>query len=371
MWHFINDKIRGVPWGILINVYALIGVGLYNLFSASSADIGQTKFHDQLIWVTVGTLVLIIGASINLRFIERYTIVGYVLLCGLLIAVDLLGVTTKGAQRWLPIGPIRLQPSELAKFIIILIVARSFTLTRAIGPFNLLRLWPQAIFVGIPTLLILAQPDLGTAGLVVMIAGMQLAFVRVGWRSVALVAILGFSGALIGWNFVLLDYQRERVMTFLNPMLDPRGSGFQSLQSMIAVGSGGLWGKGFMQGTQAQLDFLPERHTDFIFSVWAEEHGFVGAIMLLGLFALLILQILSVVERARDTFSALIAVGVASFFLFHLLINVSMVLGWFPVVGVPLTLLSYGGSHMLAAMACVGLLVAVERRRAAAQYGET
>jgi rod shape determining protein RodA len=358
------ERLHGIPWGIVLNVYAIIAVGLYSLYSATAADVSIDRFGDQLNWLFLGTFAMFFwGVLFDVRTIERYTMFGYVIICTMLLAVDLFGQTTKGSQRWLVLGPVRVQPSELMKFMIILIVARGFTLKKGIFEYSLFGLWRHFILIGIPAVLILAQPDLGTAGLVLMIAGMQLAFVRINLKSILAVGVLGLVVAVIGWNFVLYDYQKQRVLNFLNPMMDQRGSGYQLLQSMIAVGSGGVFGKGFMQGTQSQLSFLPERHTDFIFSVWAEEHGFVGCVVLIFLFVSLMIQIFRVIERSRDMFCSLVGIGVAGFFLFHFVINITMVLGLFPVVGVPMTLVSYGGSHMLTAMSCVGLLIAIERRR--------
>lgn len=361
----LKDKFRGIPWALLVTVFALVGVGLFNLYSASGANVSPGRFNDQVNWVLLGTASMIFwGLMLDLRSIERLTFLGYVIVCALLLAVDLRGDFTKGAQRWLAIGPARIQPSELAKFIIILITAKSFLLVKGQQEFTLLSLWRQIVLVGIPFVLILLQPDLGTASLVLFIAAMQIAFVRIDWKSILIVAVSGLTVPVIAWNFVLYDYQKMRVLNFLNPMRDPKGAGYHSIQSMIAVGSGGVWGRGFQQGSQSQLNFLPERHTDFIFSVWAEEHGFVGCLVIFALYVALVLQIFQIAERSRDTFSSMIALGVAGFFIFHFVVNVSMVLGVFPVVGVPLSLISYGGTHMLTVMSCVGLLIAVERKRA-------
>jgi rod shape determining protein RodA len=348
----------------VLTVYFIIALGLYNLYSATSADVSNDRFMDQLLWIGVGTLGMIFwGLFLDLRTIERYTLFGYVVICLLLLAVDVLGQTAKGSQRWLLIGPIRLQPSEMTKFVVILTVARSFTLTKGMMEYGLISLWRQWLFLGIPVVLILVQPDLGTAGLCAIIAAFQMSFIRINKKSILAAAGIGLVTVVVAWNFVLYDYQKLRVLNFLNPMNDQRGSSYQLLQSMIAVGSGGLWGKGFMQGTQAQLSFLPERHTDFVVSVWAEEHGFVGSLFLLFLYSALLVQMFRMIERSRDLFSSLVIAGVGGFFFAHLVINVTMVAGWFPVVGVPLTLFSYGGSHMLTALSCVGLLIAVERKR--------
>ena len=364
MIEFLRQRLRGIPWSILLVVYLLIGIGLGNLYSATGAATNPYRFNDQINWVLLGTGSLIFwGIILDLKSIERLTIPGYILICIMLLAVDLSGQIAKGSQRWLVLGPVRIQPSELAKFIVILITARSFGFTKGIHEFSLLSLWRQILFVGIPFLLILGQPDLGTAGLVLIISLTQLFFVRIEWKSIALVCASGLTAAAVAWNFFLYDYQKLRILNFLNPMSDPKGSGYHSIQSMIAVGSGGLWGRGFMQGTQGQLSFLPERHTDFIFSVLAEEHGFVGCVFIFALYLILILLVFQVVERAREPFAAMVALGVAGFLMSHFLINVTMVVGLFPVVGVPLSLVSYGGSHMVTVLSCIGLLVAIERKR--------
>jgi rod shape determining protein RodA len=363
-WQFLSKKTEGIPWGVVLSVYFIIALGLYNLYSATSADVSGSRFMDQLMWVGIGTLAMIFwGLFLDLRTIERYALFGYVIICLLLLAVDIFGQTTKGSQRWLLIGPVRLQPSEMTKFVVILTVARSFTLTKGILEYGLLSLWRQWLLLGVPVVLILVQPDLGTAGLCVIIAAFQLSFIRINTKSIMAAMGIGLATAVVAWNLVLYDYQKQRVLNFLNPMNDQRGSSYQLLQSMIAVGSGGMLGKGYMQGTQAQLSFLPERHTDFIVSVWTEEHGFLGSLFLLVIYSVLLVQIFRMIERSRDLFSALVIAGVGGFFFAHLVINVTMVVGWFPVVGVPLTLFSYGGSHMLTALSCVGLLIAVERKR--------
>jgi rod shape determining protein RodA len=366
-WQLFKERFRGTPWTLLLTVYILVAIGLFNMYSASGADVSAVRFKGQINWVLLGTLGLVFwGIVLDLKTIERLSIFCYVVVCFLLLAVDVTGQVAKGSQRWLVFGPVRIQPSELAKFVIILITARSFAFVKGVQEFNLISLWRQILVIGVPFLLVLIQPDLGTSGLVLLIGAFQIAFVRVNWTSIAIVAFTGLSASIIAWNFVLYEYQQLRVLNFLNPMRDPKGAGYHSIQSMIAVGSGGVWGRGFQQGTQSQLSFLPERHTDFAFSVWAEEQGFVGSVVVFALYFLLLLQIFQVAEKARDTFSGLVALGVAGFFMFHFFINVAMVLGIFPVVGVPLSLVSYGGSHMLTVLSCVGLLVAVERRRAVA-----
>lgn len=364
--HFFSEHLKGIPWPMVTLVYALLIIGLLNMYSATGAHVSPMRFQDQLNNVMLGTAMMIFwGVVLDIRTVERMTIFGYIVVCIMLLLVDLTGHVAKGSQRWIAIGPVRVQPSEFAKFIIILITARSFTMMRGMYDFGLVSLWRQAFFIGVPFILILIQPDLGTAGLVLMIASLQVVLVRLRLRSILIAVGAGVTVAALAWNFFMYDYQRLRVLNFINPMNDPRGTGWHSIQSMIAVGSGGIGGRGFQQGTQSQLNFLPERHTDFIFSVLAEEHGLIGCVIVFALYLILVLQVFQIAERARDTFSALVALGVAGFLMFHFIINVAMVLGLFPVVGVPLSLISYGGTHMLTVMSCIGLLIGVERRRVA------
>ncbi|MES2615697.1 MAG: FtsW/RodA/SpoVE family cell cycle protein, partial [Bdellovibrionota bacterium] len=279
---FIKDKFKGVPWGMLLTVYVIIILGLYNLYSATGANLNPKQFYDEIIFVLAGTFcIFIIGLVLDLKDIERLSTFGYIVVCLLLLAVDIFGKNAKGAERWLVLGPVRLQPSEFAKLVIILMVARSFNIMRDYNEFSLMQLWRQAIFIAIPFLLIVMQPDLGTASLVLLIASLQISTVKIRLKSILSLFFLAVTLITVAWNFILYDYQKQRVLTFLNPMLDPRGSGYHSIQSLIAVGSGGLTGQGFEQGTQAKLNFLPERHTDFAFSVWAEEHGFIGCVFLI------------------------------------------------------------------------------------------
>lgn len=360
----IKERFNGLPWGIILTCYTIIGIGLYNLYSATNASVTPVRFYDQIIFVVLGTFAALFwGVLLDIKNLERLSIFNYIIVCIMLFGVDIFGRSAKGAERWLVLGPIRLQPSEFVKFVIILVIARSFNMMKGFSEFSLFSLWRQIFLIALPFFLILAQPDLGTASLVLLISGLQIATIKIRGKSLLVFLLITLSLSILAWNFVLYDYQKQRVLTFLNPMLDPRGSGYHSIQSMIAVGSGGLWGQGFGQGTQAKLNFLPERHTDFAFSVWAEEHGFIGCLILIFLFVILIVQIFQIAERARDSFSALAAVGVGGFFLFHFIINISMVLGVFPVVGVPLSFVSYGGTHMITALSCIGIVIAIERKR--------
>ena len=366
---FLKQKAKGVPWAIILIVYIILAFGLVNLYSATVTDGSLYRFYNQIKWIIAGScLMVFFGWVISLKAIEQLAFPAYFLVCVLLVLVALFGSHAKGAERWLIIGPLKVQPSEFVKIIIILALAKSFTLLKEYKDFSLFSLWRQIIIISIPFILVLIQPDLGTAGLILLISSMQMFIVKINWKSIIICVLIGLTVALLSWNFFLYDYQKQRVLNFLNPMLDPRGTGYHSIQSMIAVGSGGLFGLGFKQGLQSKLQFLPERHTDFIFSVLAEEHGFLGCMLLFVLFLVLISRIMSISSDTKDTFSCLASMGIAAFLLLHFLINVAMVLGLLPVVGVPLSLVSYGGSHMLSTLSCIGIIIAIERKRHNSNY---
>lgn len=267
-----------------------------------------------------------------------------------------------GAQRWLAMGPLRLQPSEFVKIGIAVLTAHLLSREVEPVPLGLRHLWLPAIAAALPAGLILLQPDLGTALLVTAVAGSIVLF-----HGIRRNVLLGLAGAAVmaapaAW-MLLKEYQKQRILTFLDPERDPLGAGYHIIQSKIAVGSGQFLGKGFLMGTQARLQFLPERHTDFIFSVLAEEWGFLGAFGVLALYGLLVLWGLDIAAKARDTFGRLLAVGVTSILFLHVAINVGMVTGCLPVVGVPLPLFSYGGSSVLTTYLCAGILINVRMRR--------
>ncbi|MBI2601951.1 MAG: rod shape-determining protein RodA [Deltaproteobacteria bacterium] len=338
----------------------LLTLGLINLYSAA----GEATLRTQLRHLIPALLLFVgIGWVIPLRMINTYSYIFYSLTVFFLIAVLVLGYIAGGAQRWLILGPLRFQPSELAKLSIALFVAKHFYNNRTKLSYQLTELWPVLIAVGAYFVLIFIQPDFGTAGVCLLIALTQVAFIKVSISRGMLLSLL-FSGLgmiAMGWQFLLRPYQKLRILNLFNPALDPSGSGYNSLQSLVAVGSGGQWGKGFLHGTQAQLQFLPARQTDFIFSVFAEEQGFWGGALIFVLFAILSYAALEIAREAKDTFNTLLAIGIGALIFLEFFINVAMVIGIFPVVGMPLPFFSYGGSFLLTICAAMGLLVAVER----------
>ncbi|NRA63634.1 MAG: rod shape-determining protein RodA [Pseudobacteriovorax sp.] len=349
---------RQIP--ILLAIFFfLLAIGLINLYSAS---VGNHYFWAQLRNLTITlTAFVIFGWLIPIKRINAYAygIVGSV--CFLLTVVLLLGRIAGGAQRWISLGPIGFQPSEFAKLATAIVVARFFATHKSDTPYRIRDLLPLIAFVGTIFTLIFLQPDFGTAGVCLLIAVSQVAFVRIDIRSIAVILVSSPIIAALGWHLLLRPYQKLRILNLLNPNLDPQNTGWNSLQSLVAVGSGSLMGKGYMQGTQAHLKFLPERHTDFVFSVFAEEHGFWGAFVVFGLFVSLVLIALDIAKNSKDTFSSMLAIGIAFFIFWEFAINIAMVLGVFPVVGLPLPFFSYGSSLLLTVCVGLGLLVSINR----------
>ncbi len=358
-----RQLLRHVPWHLFAVVGAICLVSLVNLYSASKTAHAPV-WIPQAVWMGGGLLGAFALLSIDYRVLHRLAWPLYVLTAILLVAVEVNGVTVMGAQRWLVIGPLRLQPSEVAKLTTIFVLARYFheegELPKGHG---FARVIPPAAIIGVPYVLTVIQPDLGTASLILAVAGTMVLAAKVRWQVLLTAGLGGIGVAAIGWLFLLHDYQRKRVLTFLDPESDALGAGYHANQSMIAVGSGQWSGKGWGMGSQTQLSFLPEQHTDFVFSVFAEEWGFRGVVVLLGLFLVLILIGLQVAAQARDRHGAFLAIGATALLFWHAFVNIGMVSGLLPVVGVTLPLMSYGGSSVITVMIAVGVLANVGARR--------
>jgi rod shape determining protein RodA len=354
----LPEKLRALNWPI-VALLALIGaVGYAMLYSAAGGSLAPWAWrHAVRLAVLLPTMVL--AALIDPRVWFRAAWPFYVAVLAMLVAVDVLGEINKGAQRWLDLGPVQLQPSELMKVALILVLARYF---HAVYPEDMRRLRVLLPAVGLiltPCALVLVQPDLGTAATLLVSGTAMLFLAGVRWWKFAAVGTVGAAALPVLWAN-LHDYQRQRVFTFLDPDSDPLGSGYHIIQSKIALGSGGMWGRGFLNGSQAQLSFLPEKHTDFAFTMLAEELGFVGAISVLALFLALLLLGMVAAIRAPSQFGRLLAAGVVINLFIYIAINVSMVTGLIPVVGVPLPLISYGGTALLTVLVSLGLLLSVD-----------
>ena len=351
------------PWHVAFLALAIAGLGVWNLSSASRSAHAPV-WISQLSWMGVGVGVALGIALVDYRRFMRGAYVFYAVVILLLVLVLVKGRLVMGARRWLTFGPVNFQPSELAKIAVALALARWFHMDvgkrkDGYGLFGLVI--PCAITLA-PALLILKQPDLGTALIVVSVGATMILFAKVRWTALVTVVALVVAGSIYAYPH-LKPYQKRRVETFLNPEGDVLGAGYHATQSMIAVGSGQGLGKGWGQGTQTLLSFLPEQHTDFIFSVWAEEHGFVGCLLLLALYWALVVSAFGVAGNARDRFGHFLAVGVTGMLFWHAFINIGMVTALLPVVGVTLPLMSYGGSSVVAVMMGIGLLNNVGMRR--------
>lgn len=347
-------------------IFALNLIGLINLYSATHGvhvDESSRLFWQQLVWLAVGWLIYFGVTLVDYQFFFRGAYFVYILNLFALIAVMMVGTIAYGAQRWLDLGFFRYQPSETMKVALVLVMARTLSQKVEIGNLGYKDLMWPTILAFVPFALTAEQPDLGTAMLLMLITFGMLIFIGIK-KSILFTGVVSILiAAPLVWNFGLKEYQKNRVLTFLSPGRDPRGTGYNSIQSKIAVGSGRILGKGFRKGTQSQLEFLPERHTDFIFSVLSEEHGFVGSVTTFGLFVVLFLMGIRIAAQSRDKFGSLLVVGVLTYLFLHMTINIGMVIGLLPIVGVPLPLLSYGGSSFLTTMLALGLISSVSYRR--------
>ena len=352
-------------WGLIILTVILFFIGVANLYSASAfrveGGLADTGFYQrQLLWGLIGLCGMVCAMIFDYRHLRTLAIPFFILTLLLLIAVFPLGISVNNARRWLSFGFFNLQPSELAKISILIIGAH--LLSRTKSPLGGRELITILVLGLLPAVLILKQPDLGTTlNLLLLLAGIIL-FRGLKLRVFIPICLLLPVAVFIGWEF-MLPYQQQRVLTFLNHTEDPLGTGWQIKQSLITVGSGQLWGKGFLAGTQNQLRFLPEKHSDFAVAVFGEEWGFVGCVALMALFCLFLLSIYTTARDAKDRFGSFLAVGVFFYFFWQILINTGMVLGLMPVVGIPLPFISYGGSATLVNFCLIGLVLNVSMRR--------
>ena len=346
----------------------ITGIGLLSIYSVNVPEnTGSFPLYlKQLFWIGLGLVVFFGVIMVDYHNLCRYAYLYYFLSLGLLVTVHFAGRVGLGAQRWISLGFFDIQPSELLKLSLLLVLAKDFAGRYSRQGLGLTQLPIPALLAAIPVLLVLKQPDLGTALAISFVFIVMVFMVRLKSRLV----IFGILVSLMMFPFLwhlfwhsLKDYQRDRLLTFLDPMADPLGTGYHVIQSKIAIGSGGLIGRGFLEGTQSQLKFLPMGHTDFIFAVYAEAWGFLGVIVLLGLYLTLILWGVEVAYKAKDPLGSLIAGGAVAVLVFYLAINIGMTLGITPVVGLPLPLMSYGGSSMLTTMATLGLIMNVKMRR--------
>ena len=354
-------------WGTLALSLAIVSLSIVLLYSATSERLeGPSGMHlKQLVWAVIGLVSMFAVLCIDYQTLCRHAYVLYGALLVSLVIVLLFGRVVNGSQRWLVLGPWHVQTSELAKPVLILVLARYFTEHTPAGTASLTfrdLLFP-VLLAGLPFVLIVKQPNLSTAMVLVVLLCVMVLMIGLRGTTLITLLLLGVGVLPLAWTLVLKDYQRERLVTLLNPQPDLLGAGYHSWQSKIAIGSGGLWGKGLLAGTQSRLSFLPERHTDFIFAVLAEEVGFVGVVLLLCLFGCLLVHGFSIAYRSRDRLGALVATGVVSMLAVQIFLNIGMAIGLVPIIGLPLPLMSYGGSSLVITFLCLGLLMNVRMRR--------
>ena len=351
----LRQRLWQINWSLIFLITVIGGVGIAMLYSAGGGSM-EPWAGRQLGRFTLGLFGMFLIALIDIRVWMRYAYVIFGISVLMLLAVDIIGHIGMGAQRWLRFGPLQVQPSEVMKMALVLALARYFHRLNIEDIGRPAFLIVPLLMVLTPVALVMKQPDLGTA--IMLMAGGGAIFFLAGVRlwKFAVVAAAGLACIPIGWQF-MHEYQRQRVLTFINPETDPLGSGYHILQSQIAFGSGSVFGKGYLQGTQSHLNFLPERHTDFIFTMLAEEFGLVGGLMVLLLFALLMVYGLAVSVRCRNHFGRLLSMGVTVTILLYVFINTAMVMGLIPVVGVPLPLISYGGTAMVTVLGGCGFLM--------------
>ncbi len=360
---FDRRLLQSFGWSLFLMTLAFTALSLMNLYSASYQT-GLGYFKKQAMWVCIGIFAMIVVSFVNNKLIKQYALYIYGFSLLLLLFVLVFGKEVSGSQSWITIGSFAtIQPSELAKIPIILAIARFYDNDYEGVPYGLLDLIKLVLLTALPLGLVMLQPDLGTALTMILISGSMILFMGVERKLIFLVlaVVIGFSYP--AWHFFLKPYQKDRIITFIEPSKDPLDTGYNAIQSRIAVGSGRFMGKGFMSGSQTQLRFIPAQQTDFAFSVLAEEWGFMGGFMALLLYFMIILWILDTASRAKDKFSVLTCFGIAAMYFWHVVVNVGMVIGLLPIAGVPLMLLSYGGSSTLTALIGIGIVLGIRMRK--------
>lgn len=357
--------VSNFDWTILTLTLIISSVGVVFIYSAMhgvSSEALKGLYMTQIVWIMYGLACMFVVLLIDYRNLGKSAYLLYILTLILLVLVLLYGKKVSGSQRWLTVAGINFQVSELAKVVLIMTLARYFGGGRLIGKYKLKDLIIPSILTLIPFLLIAKQPDLGTSMVLIFILFVMILLIEVNPKTLLYIIGTTVLSTPFFW-FFLKDYQKNRLFTLVFPDMDPLGSGYHILQSRIAVGSGGFWGKGLLAGTQSRLQFLPEQHTDFIFSVLAEEMGFVGSCVLLILYLLLIVKAVDVVSKSKDRFGMLLGLGIISTLFFYVLFNIGMTIGIFPVVGIPLPLMSYGGSSIVSTYIAIGIILNIGMRR--------
>jgi len=363
---FDRRLLESFDWVLLFTVITISIIGFFSIYSASySYGTETTYFQKQVLFFFIGLTALFATVMVDYRVMLKFALIIHIFFILLLVLVLFYGYGGSGSDvsRWIKIGPYFMQPSEYVKYSLVFYLAYHFSEFRKIGDLGVKDILVPSIMTLIPFLLIMKQPDLGTAILLIIVFAALIFLVGIRFKVVLITFIMGLISFPFAWLYILKPYQRNRIETFLNPELDPLDKGYQIIQSKIAVGSGQLWGKGYLKGTQAYLNFLPARHTDFIFSVYTEEWGFVGGVVLVGLYLFLILWCLRLVGKTKDRSGTILTVGITMIMASQIIINILMVIGLFPITGMPLPFMSYGGSALLTNFIGIGLILNVRMRK--------
>jgi len=360
----IVSYLKQFDWFLFLAALFLIGVGMAAILSTVwGKEELMVILNKQIIAAAIGVVVIFILALINYKIFINYAYVIYAISITSLIAVLILGDNIRGTKGWFNFGFFQLQPAEFAKLALLIILAKYFSSISG-KPSRIQHILVSGALTLVPVALIIMQPDLGSALVLVFLWMLMLLISGIKKKYIATLVAVGFFIVLISWSFILKPYQKERIMTFVDPMRDPLGAGYHMIQSKIAVGSGNLYGRGLGHGTQSQLNFLPDQHTDFIFAVISEELGFMGAFLLLALLCFLLFRFIKISKKARNEFGLMLALGGCFLLLIQITINIGMNIGVLPITGVPLPFVSYGGSALITCMALIGILQSVVVRRA-------
>ncbi|MCT4642048.1 MAG: rod shape-determining protein RodA [Bacteriovoracaceae bacterium] len=362
----VIEFFKKYDYSFLLSMLFIFVIGVLNLYSATHAHSSahmQGLYKSQIVWFVIANIVAISVSLFSPKSLFKLSYLVYVLNVILLVLVLILGKKGMGAQRWLVIGPFRLQPSELMKVSLALALAKYYSGKFPERQMGLKDLIIPFMITFVPTILIVLQPDLGTGLLLVLIFLVISFYKRLRWKTIGVIAIIGILSGSLMYKFGLKSYQKRRILTFINPQADARGSGYNVIQSQIAIGSGRFTGKGFTNSSQASLNYLPENHTDFVFSIFNEEHGFVGSLILISLYIALFMRFIWLSSCVNHFYDSILAIGLMSIFFWHTFINMCMVMGLSPVVGLPLPLMSYGGSSLLTFGICIGIATSLSNSR--------
>lgn len=362
----IIDFLKKYDFSFIGSMYAIFFIGILNLYSATDGQTSmklQSIFGSQLKWFFVANIVAVVISLFPPKSLVRLSYWAYAFNVFLLILVLILGKKGMGAQRWLEFAGFRLQPSELMKISLALALSRYYSKKSPEKQLYLKDLIIPFIITMVPTVLIVNQPDLGTGLLLILIFLVISFFKGLRWKSIGYLTVIGIISGVLMYNFGLKEYQKKRVLTFINPQADAKGSGYNAIQSQIAIGSGRFLGKGFKNSSQASLNYLPENHTDFVFSIFNEEHGFFGSLVLISLYLILFLRFVWLSGSVLRFYDSILSIGIMSIFFWHTFINMCMVMGLMPIVGLPLPFMSYGGSSLITFGICIGLATSLSNSR--------